>query len=291
VKIQYIDKNFRGASLELIETANGIIENYQGRGYTLTLRQLYYQMVARDIIVNSQKSYDRLGSIINDARLAGLIDWNAIEDRTRNLAGLQDWNSPQQIVKAARDSYRIDHWQNQTYRPEVFVEKEALAGVVARACRPLDVDYMSCRGYMSQSEMHSAAKRYERYHDNEQVPLIIHLGDHDPSGIDMTRDITERLELFMGGLEVRRIALNYDQVEMYNPPPNPAKMTDSRFEGYSAEYGDYSWELDALDPDVLVDLITETVLEYRDEDIYQETLDQERKERALIDKAVRLMNE
>lgn len=289
-KIAYIEKNFRQDSLDLIDTANGIIEDYQARGYLLTLRQLYYQMVSRDILVNSQKSYDRLGAIISDGRLTGLIDWDAIEDRTRNLAGLQDWDSPEQIVKVARNSYRIDHWENQPVRPEVWVEKEALAGVVQRACQPLDVDFMSCRGYMSQSEMHSAALRFQRYNDAGQVPLVIHLGDHDPSGIDMTRDIYDRLDLFMGGLEVRRIALNYDQIEEYNPPPNPAKVTDSRAGSYMSIYGRSSWELDALDPDVLVDLITNTVLQYRDDDYYQDVLKREKEERARIDKAVQLMS-
>lgn len=292
MKIAYIEKSFRDSSLELIELANEVIEDYQGRGYTLTLRQLYYQLVARDLIPNSQKSYSRLGSIINDARLAGLIDWQAIEDRTRNLAHLTDWDSPQEIVRAARNSYRIDHWAGQQYRPEVWVEKEALAGVVQRACRPLDVDYMSCRGYMSQSEMHEAALRFQRYYDDwGQEPLIIHLGDHDPSGVDMTRDIFDRLELFMGGLEVNRIALNFDQIERYNPPPNPAKITDSRSDSYIAEYGRSSWELDALDPDVLVSLITSTILSYRDDDVYDEVIEREKQERAMIDKAVRLMSE
>ena len=290
MKIEYIEKNFRGASLELIDLANDVVEDYQERGYTLTLRQLYYQLVARDLIPNHKRSYDRLGSILSDARLAGLVDWDAIEDRTRNLAGLQDWSSPAQIVRAARNSYRIDHWQGQDWTPEVWVEKEALAGVVQRACQPLDVDFMSCRGYMSQSEMHSAALRFQRYFDKGQTPVIIHLGDHDPSGMDMTRDIDDRLTLFMGGLKVERIALNYDQVEQYNPPPNFAKVTDSRADAYISLYGPNSWELDALDPDVLVELITDTILSYRDDDIYNEVIEREKKEKAMIDKAVRSMS-
>lgn len=95
----------------------------------------------------------------------------------------------------------------------------------------------------------------------------------------------------MGGLEVNRIALNFDQIERYNPPPNPAKITDSRSDSYIAEYGRSSWELDALDPDVLVSLITSTILSYRDDDVYDEVIEREKQERAMIDKAVRLMSE
>jgi hypothetical protein len=81
--IKYKDFNFRSASLSVIELANSIIAEYQAQGYDLTLRQLYYQFVARGIIPNSDAEYKKLGSVINDGRLAGLIDWDSITDRTR----------------------------------------------------------------------------------------------------------------------------------------------------------------------------------------------------------------
>lgn len=289
MKQAYIDKSFQRSSLELIDWANDIIASYQARGYSLTLRQLYYQMVSRDLIPNEKKSYDRIGSVLSDARLAGLVDWQAIEDRTRNLAARQKWDNPQQIVRAAWSSYKIDRWDNQQIRPEVWVEKEALAGVVARACNPLDVDYMSCRGYMSQSEMWQAGQRFIRYCDAGQTPVIIHLGDHDPSGMDMTRDIVDRLEMFTGGIEVERIALNWSQIQEYNPPPNPAKITDSRAEGYIAEFGESSWELDALDPDILVELIINKILSFRDDDRYDEIMKRENYEKSQILKAIKVM--
>lgn len=110
------------------------------------------------------------------------------------------------------------------------------------------------------------------YLDAGQAPVILHLGDHDPSGIDMTRDIVARLEVFTdyAGIEVRRVALNMDQVEQYGPPPNPAKLTDSRVGQYIAVYGLDSWELDALEPQVIVDLIEQKTLERRDADLWVE---------------------
>lgn len=259
-KIAYgTPKKFHAGTLRLIETCNGILHDYDLQGYELTLRQLYYQLVSRGIIENNDKSYKNLGSIVNDARLAGLIDWNGIIDRTRNLKGLGHWDNPAEIIKSAARSYRVDMWENQRYRPEVWVEKDALAGVVARAANELDVPYFSCRGYTSQSEMWRAAQRMQGYRLNLQTPVIIHLGDHDPSGIDMSRDIEDRLVMFMGGVDVRRIALNMDQVEEFNPPPNPAKLTDSRCEGYIQTFGDESWELDALSPETLTELISEEI--------------------------------
>jgi hypothetical protein len=274
-RIQYTEFRFSASTLAVIEQANTIAETYMRQGYNLTLRQLYYQFVSRGLIANKIQEYKRLGSIINDARLAGLLDWNYITDRTRNLKSLGHWSEPGEIISSAAYSYRIDKWHGQQYRPEVWVEKEALADVVERACNPLDVPFFSCRGYVSQSEMWGAAQRLERYQKAGQVPVIVHLGDHDPSGIDMTRDITDRLQLFMGGLEVQRIALNRDQIDEYSPPPNPAKTTDSRYAKYIVLHGDESWELDALEPSVLDDLITSTVISLRDGDAWEAAVKEE----------------
>ena len=278
-RICYVEKNFRESSLAIVAQANEIIEEYTAQGFDLTLRQLYYQFVSRDLISNIQKEYKRLGSIINDARLAGLIDWDSLVDRTRNLQSLAHWTSPSQIVNSCASQYRIDRWEGQPIRPEVWIEKDALLGVISEVCEKLDVPYFSCRGYTSQSEMWGAAQRTEQY---EQPTLIIHLGDHDPSGIDMTRDIRDRLAMFMGGLEVKRIALNMDQVDKYTPPPNPAKLTDSRIGAYIAEFGEESWELDALEPQVLVDLVEKTILSVRDDDIWDEAEAEEDEAKAIL---------
>src|SRR5262249_10346260 len=157
------------------------------QGYNLTLRQLFYQFVSRDLIPNNVRSYKRLGSIINDARLAGLIDWSAIEDRTRNLHELPCWRTPAGIIRSCAQQYRTDLWAKQENRVEVWIEKEALAGVFERVCDELRVPFFSCRGYTSQSEMWVAGHRLKRIIDAGQRPVILHFGDHDPSGMDMTR--------------------------------------------------------------------------------------------------------
>ena len=271
-KICYVEKNFRSDSLALIDKINSVIEEYEAQGYSLTLRQCYYQLVARGIIPNNERSYKNTGNLINDARLAGLIDWHSIEDRTRNLQRLAHWDSPKSIIKSASYQYRKDIWENQDYYVEVWVEKEALANVVRRVANELDVPYFCCRGYVSQSEMWSAAQRFIAKQEAGKDVVLIHLGDHDPSGIDMSRDIEERLVLF--GVDTfmfnfRRIALNMEQIEEFAPPPNPAKLTDSRCGSYISKYGDESWELDALEPKVIHDLITNNVTEFWD---YEEVL-------------------
>lgn len=276
--IQYKEINFRQSSLDLIKLVNQVIQEYQAQGYELTLRQAYYQLVARGYIPNNERSYKNIGNLINDGRLAGLIDWYAITDRTRNLRGNSHWDTPAEVIESAKYSYRLDKWEGQPNYVEVWVEKDALVDVVGQACRPLDVPFFSCRGYTSQSEMWAAAQRFIRRDDREQR-IIIHLGDHDPSGIDMTRDIQERLEMFGADVMVKRVALTMEQIDFYPPPPNPAKLTDSRCWGYIQKFGNESWELDALEPKVITDLITEQVTMYRDDTLYQQVCDQERREK------------
>jgi len=271
--IEYIPKRFAPKSEALIRTANQIIEEYEAQGFKLTLRQLYYQFVSRDIIPNTMKSYKTLGSVINDARLAGRLDWSAIVDRTRELRGVTHWDRPEDIVQAAARSFKVDRWEGQEVRPEVWMEKDALVGVFEGVCRSLDVDYFSCRGYTSQSEMWEAGQRImNRYEETGQKTLILHFGDHDPSGIDMTRDIKDRLKMFVekgsdfddsvdwdDACEVGRVALHMEQVRSLKLPPNPAKTTDSRAADYIEKFGHQSWELDALEPKHLVGLVTTLV--------------------------------
>ncbi|MFF9043290.1 hypothetical protein [Streptomyces parvulus] len=278
----YIERNFSPRSMAMIAKAEEICRDYAAQGFDLTLRQLYYQFVSRDLLPNKQSEYKRLGSVVNDARLAGLLDWDYIVDRTRNLRGLGHWDSPHSVIRSAAAGYRTERWADQPHRVEVWIEKDALVGVIAGVCQRYDVDYFSCRGYTSQSELWGAAQRMIRYENAGQKPVIIHLGDHDPSGVDMTRDIRERLALFEADVEVRRIALNMDQVEEHEPPPNPAKLTDSRATGYIREYGRSSWELDALEPTLLDRLIEEEIWAWRDLDLWDRATTAMDRERRLL---------
>jgi hypothetical protein len=282
-KEAFINWNPRGQALEQVRQAIDIATTYAAQGYTLTLRQLYYQFVARDLIANNQRSYKNLGGVIDKARLSGLMDWNYLVDRTRS-AYRTDGNdeSVEEAIQATADSYSRRLWEHQPWHVEVWVEKEALVDVVQQAASEVGVIYFACRGYVSQSEMYAAGKRFAAMNRSGKQTLLLHLGDHDPSGIDMTRDIQDRLHMFSRRWdtpEVKRIALNMDQIEEHQPPPNFAKVTDSRFEDYQAQYGDDSWELDALEPQLLRDLIVSEVRAVRDEDLWQEAEEQQEAER------------
>jgi hypothetical protein len=275
----YKKKRFTAEQLKMIEFCNSVLTRYQAKGMMMTLRQLYYQAVAKDKLPeNTMKEYKKFGDLVSDGRMAGLISWRAIEDRTRNLK--KNWHStgPKDAIETISGWFGIDKWENQETRVEVWIEKDALLGVIGNICETLDVPYFSCRGYTSQTELWIAGQRVKRYVNSaEQNVVVLHLGDHDPSGIDMTRDIQERVSLFADGVDfqVKRLALNMDQVEKYNPPPNPAKIGDPRAKDYIKTHGEESWELDALEPEVLQKLIEKNVLKYRDERKWAEAIERQ----------------
>ena len=271
MKQQFITKSFRAASLKRIDQVNEIIADYQRQGYSLTLRQLYYQLVSRDLIPNKQNEYAKLSALVTDARRSGLIDWDAIEDRTRYLREYKALSGINEAIRQAAYQYSIDLWEGQSCYVEVWVEKDALIDIVERACNRYRVPFFSCRGFTSDSEIYKAGQRMRQIYADGKDIILLHLGDHDPSGCEMSKDILRRVELF-GGLsdkiDFQRIALNMDQIEEFNPPPNPAKETDTRASAYIEKYGPISWELDALDPATLTRLIQTTIEKYLDLDLF-----------------------
>lgn len=286
-KEEFVCKVFNAKHQAIIDTANRIMSAYRAQGYDLSLRQLYYQFVAHHNLPNTEQNYKLLGVIISDARLAGEIDWDMLVDRGRSTVENPHWGSPADIVDAAARSFRLNLWEDQPAHVEVMVEKQALEGVLVPVCRRFDCPFSSNKGYSSSSAMYATGQRLRAHLDGGKSVVIIYLGDHDPSGIDMTRDVDDRLALFSGAgwwdndekcvvrdgdfedrFEVVRVALNMPQIRQYNPPPNPAKMTDSRAEAYVRRFGSQSWELDALNPETLAALVTDEIERHIDFELW-----------------------
>jgi len=288
-KIAYRAKDFRAASLLTIQQAEEILDEYTERGFVLTVRGLHYQFVSRGLSLNTPKVYRRLVSLMADARECGMIDWDHLQDSTRNLQRNSHWDDPQEIVGTCAEQFHVDRWAGQEFRPEVWIEKSALEGIIAPTCTELDVPYFACRGYGSHSELWAAGhKRMREWIRRSQTPIVFHLGDHDPSGIDMTRDLREKLWRYTRKrVRIERLALNMNQVEEYDPPPNFAKETDSRHGKYVEQFGEQSWELDALDPVVLATLIRDNVVAIRDDDLWDRAVAQEEFHKQCLAKAAK----
>lgn len=291
-----------------LDQINSIIREYQRQNYVLTLRQLYYQLVSRDVIPNQQKEYAKLSGLLKEGRMGGVVDWNAIEDRLRSAEKPSSWDTPADILDSAIASYAKPRMRDQETYIEVWVEKDALSGVLSRVTEQYHIPICVNRGYSSASAMHEAFKRFNTALKDEQKIRILYLGDYDPSGIDMIRDVEHRvLEFFLGyynspedladqkinaewmelhakdslantcGLdfEVVPIALTRAQINQYDPPPNPAKMSDPRAGKFVQDHGTTSWEVDALRPEVLNQILTDAITDLIDIDVYNDVVEEE----------------
>lgn len=324
------------ANKENLHLINSIINEYASDGYTLTLRQLYYQLVSRAVIPNKQNEYAKLSKLLKEGRMGGIVDWNAIEDRLRipHIPYCND--DPKQAIDDAINQYRLDRQEGQDTYIEVWVEKDALSGVLKRVTSKYHIRLLVNRGYGSVTAIHDAYERLKREMYKGKKVKILYLGDHDPSGMDMIRDIQTRImemlitadgeemleakfgeNLFLNedfsewnteafdsdlyldpevrikeegeaeyhwrydkawikdSFSVEPIALTMEQIKRFNPPKNPAKLTDPRAKWYVKEFGFNSWEVDALDPKTLNRLLSNSIEENIDLNLYNAVLEQE----------------
>lgn len=268
-------RKFRENTIQLLTKILKVVREYQEQGYKLTLRQLYYQLVVQNVFSNEQKNYAKLSDLLGEARMSGLCDWDAIEDRIRVPRFPNEWDDINDAMNTLIEVYRRKRWSDQENYVEVWVEKDALSGVLEPITRDYHVHLLVNRGYSSISAMHDSAIRFRVAEQNEKNCFLLYLGDHDPSGEDMVRDIEHRLDELRAIVDVSKIAITLEQIERYNPPPNPAKITDPRARAYIAEYGEDSWEVDALPPVVLNEVLTEALENLVDRELYDAKIDLE----------------
>lgn len=293
--IKYREHNFTPESKKLIVRINQFVAEYKGR---VSVRQLYYRLVAADLILNNDSSYKRIQSLITEARYAGLIDWSAVEDRNREAEKAREWSSVRAAFDELIERFRKDRWKDQTYYVEIWVEKAALAGVLWPIAKDYHVVMMVNRGYSSASAMKESADRIKAHARAGKKCVILYIGDHDPSGLDMLRDIPTRLLEFgcPRDIDVRGIALTMAQIRQFKPPPNAVKvkddpklyknvdgsLADSRAASYVAQFGEVSWEVEGLPPQDL-DLTVRTALNaYVDKDAMKQAIALENRIKAKI---------
>ena len=259
---QFIEWRPQTKTLILLKQALSILDEFIAAGYVVTLRQLFYQLVARDIVPNSQNEYDRICAMMTNARKAGMADWDAIEDRARVPNVPLEFDCFKDLMQAAYNSYRLNRWASQPVRVELWSEKDALSSILWPITKDHHISLVINRGYPSVTALYSAYQRFQQT-IHERQPIILYLGDHDPSGLDMIRAIREQMDEFTEPegwrVHIKHIGLTAAQIKRYSPPPNPAKTKDPRYKWYTKKYGDESWEVDALRPDVLNKIVTEAI--------------------------------
>jgi len=252
----------------------------------MTVRQLYYRLVADYGMPNCIQSYKRVVSAMTSARWDRTVKFDAFIDRDRTVFGETDaepTDLDQKVrtatnqVQAWMSNYSKHRWENQPNFVEIWIEKKALQGVFEDVAIRRDVALCPCKGYPSLTFLKEARDRFLEAQDRDQDVKIIYFGDHDPSGDDIPRSLEENLERMGVEVEVIRVALTKEQVMAWNLPPAPTKATDSRTKNWD---GIGQVELDAVKPKQLRAMAQEAVDELFDRDLYEDLMAQEREERA-----------
>ncbi len=273
-------------SKELLEEIKKVISEYTTR---LTVRQIYYQIVSKHLVQNILSQYQKVSKVLVEARHNGEVDWEAIEDRTRNAKGGDETEeTPEEHFETAKnylkncwEYYRLPMWKNQPIYLEVWYEKQALEGLFDSITSRYNVVQLAIRGYSSHTMGYELEQRLAEVEEGREIH-IVYFGDFDPSGMDIYRFIQDLCERFGLVIKFERIAITPEQIKKYNIPPMIAKKSDSRYTGFVAEYGKDVVELDALRPDVLQQLIKEAITSRFDWNIYEEVKKEQEAKRKKI---------
>lgn len=292
MKEQFIEPiKWQKRKRELFNKIIPIAEKFQDQDYKITLRQLHYQLVGRNLIKNTKSEYTKLGTLIKEARLSGLLDWDLIVDNLRTPKKMGEWDSVKDIMESVYSSYRNKRHSIQKIHLEIWCEKDAMTSILEPITNKYHLNLMIDRGFGSTTMIYETAKRFLRESNQlTQEFVILYLGDHDPSGLNMVNDVQKRINMFLRiskdrfatRCNVKQIALTQEQCKKYNLPPQMAKTSDSRFKKYQKEYGDESWELDALPTDVISKILEDEILECINMEYYDGMIQEENKDKVKI---------
>lgn len=253
----------------------------------MTVRQMFYRLVSDGVIEKSENEYkNTVCRLLTEMRLAREIPFDWIADHTRWQRKSPSYSSIQAALRNTRDTYRRAVWNNQPYRVEVWLEKDALASVLVEETDPWDVPLMVTRGYPSVSYLHGAAVQMASW---GKPALVYYFGDHDPSGVDISRNVEARLREFAPDTPIyfERVAVNPEQIESMGLITRPTKTSDSRSKNFAGE----SVEVDAIPARQLRAMARECILNCIDEDALTELRVAEQSEREVFEQLVGSLEE
>jgi hypothetical protein len=273
---------------ETTKLTNSILQQYQ---MPLTLRQIFYRLVADCNYPNTSSAYCHLSKQLVQARKEGIVDKNMIEDRSRDFLGgdygffnIEEYlNSRFNEFLSSPKVYSRNMWSDQPEFVVVFVEKDALSRVLSNVADHYNVMTAVSRGYASYTYIIQIIERFPV----DKETTVLHFADHDPSGLDMTRDLQNRLSNYsidpLRTIQVERVALSFDQVQRFGLSPNPTKSADPRIDDYVSQFGDQCWELDAIEPNELQRIAEEAIVRHIDSVAWKSTLAEQELERKQLD--------
>lgn len=189
-------RNWQADKLTLANNIIEIVQDYAKQGYRLTLRQLYYQLVTKNYIPNHDTAYKKISSLKDDLCYSGKLDWDCIEDRGRVPYLPYYVKDVENAIEDTIETYRLDRQNEQPICVELWSEKDAISGILKRVTQKYHIQLCINKGYTSSSAVYGAYQRFSKKIAAGQKVIILYFGDHDPSGLDMVRDIEDRL-LFM----------------------------------------------------------------------------------------------
>lgn len=252
----------------------------------MTVRQVFYQATVRGVVEKSEAGYAKVQTDLAWLRRRNIMPYNWLADNTRWQRKPRTFDSIQQALDDTAQFYRKALWTDAGAYVEVWLEKDALAGVVQPITAAYDVPLMVARGYASLSFLHSAAE----YIASLSVPTFIyHCGDFDPSGVNAGEKIKQTLREMAPAADIHfeRIAVNPEQIEAWDLPTRPTKSSDSRAKGFGA----LSVELDAIPPQVLRDLVEQAIQRHLPYEQFQVLKAAEESERQLLTSLVGILGE
>ncbi len=278
-------KTMRDASKQRLAVAVEVLREH----HPMTVRQVYYQLVARQVIPNKVTMYQAVSILLRDARKSGVIPWEWIEDRLRRPRSVSMWSDLSDFAETVRRSYRRDVWATQPDYVEVWLEKDALSGIFEDVLSEYGVTLNVGRGFDGWDSIRNAGDRYIEHGG----VTILYFGDFDPSGEDMVRSLRERIGEYLEiadapfgdgivDVEIVKCALTAADIARYNLPSDFAKKTDSRAKKFIAKHGDVSVELDALPVAVLRDRLVSEVATRLDLDELAKVKEAENAERTRL---------
>ena len=224
----------------------------------VTVRQIFYRLSTLEAVDKSERGYKVVGRLCTQMRLDGEIPFSYFADNTRWMRRPRTYNTIEEALELTAQTYRKSLWQNQTAAAEIWLEKEALAGVIYPVTSLWDVPLMVVKGYPSVTFLHTAASQMKNdYFHHNRITKIFYLGDRDPSGLDIFRNITERIPEFAQNTPIifSHVAVTPAQVRRWQLPSRPTKKKDSRAKDFEGE----SVELDAILPSDLRQLVTDCI--------------------------------